>query len=117
MTQTSVRELIKGIRDEMRETPDLLPDRAAEMLKDLASLYGNCLDELRHRLMTYNRVKRIAFETELKANRAKILAETDESYEAWLEAKDTKDLCLELIRSLKYYLRNREEELRYSGLQ
>ena len=67
--------------------------------------------------MTYNRVKRIAFETELKANRARILAETDESYEAWLEAKDTKDLCLELIRSLKYYLRNREEELRYSGLQ
>jgi len=33
------------------------------------------------------------------------------------EARDTKELALEMIRSLKYYLRAKEEELRLASHQ
>jgi hypothetical protein len=48
------------------------------------------------------------------ANRAKIRAETTLEYLRKREARDTKELVLELIRSLKYYLRTAEEEMRLS---
>jgi len=113
----SVREIIKEIQMEVRQSEDLLPDRAAELLAQLASLLGNCNDEIRRRMMDYNKVLLLSYETTEKANRAKILAENDPSYEARQEAKDTKELCLELIRSLKYFLRAKSDEYKYSGSQ
>jgi hypothetical protein len=46
------------------------------------------------------------------ANRAKIRAETSVEYLRKREARDTKELVVELVRSLKYFLRSKEEEMR-----
>ena len=88
----------------------LTPARAAELLTELASLLGNCNDEIRKRDVEYNLVLLRWLDTEEKSNRAKIRAETSTEYLVKREARDTKELLVELIRSLKYYLRNAEEE-------
>ena len=56
-------------------------------------------------------------DAEEKANRAKIMAETTPEYSRKREARDVKELSLEMCRSLKYYLRAKEEELRLASHQ
>ncbi len=111
----TIREMVNAVRDEAMRAEDLLPDRAAELLVKLSALFGNCNDELRRREMAYNQVLMLSYDTELKSNRAKIRAEASPSYEAKIEAKHTKELILELIRSLKFFLKNKEEKKRWSG--
>lgn len=111
----TIRELIKERQNEVLKSKDLMPARAAEILVELSALIGNCLDEIRNRDLEYNRVLLHFYQTEEKANRAKIRAESTQEYEAKREARDTKELVIEIIRSIKYFLRDKEEERRQSG--
>jgi len=107
---TSVREFVKSAQREIRDT-DLQPDRAAELLTQLAAILGNVNDEIRMADAEYNAVLLQYLESEAKANRAKIRAETSPEYQRKREARDTKELVVELVRSLKYFLRAKAEEL------
>src|ERR1044072_1425151 len=104
----TVRDLITERQAEVRNSPDLLPDRAAEILAELSALLGSINDEIRKRDVEYNLILLQALESETKANRAKIKAQTSEEYLRMREARDTKEVCLEMIRSLKYFLKSRE---------
>src|SRR3990167_4658645 len=97
----SIREIIKEIQNEIQTTADLMPERAAELLNKLASLYGNCNDRIREKDIVYNQVLLLALDGEKTANRAKIKAETSEAYKEMREARDTKELVKQLIGSLK----------------
>jgi hypothetical protein len=108
---STVRDLVRAYQREIRDS-DLLPDRAAELLTRLTALIGNVNDEVREADMNYASVFLKYLELEDKANRAKIRAETTAEYERKREARDTKELVIELIRSLKYFLRSKEEEMR-----
>lgn len=99
------------MQTEVRDT-DLQPDRAAELLTKLTALLGNTNDEIRQADMDYHVVLLKHLESEEAANRAKIRAQTTPEYQRAREAKDTKELVIELSRSLKYYLKAKEEELR-----
>lgn len=94
---------------------NLMPARGAELLKSLASLFGNITQEIRKRDMEYKLVLLRSLESEEKANRAKIKAEVSPEYQLMREARDIKELALEIIRSLKYFLRAWEEERKVSG--
>jgi hypothetical protein len=107
----SVRDMVKAIQVEMRDT-DLQPDRAAVLLAKLTALLGNCNAEIREAESAYAVVLLNHLDTEKKANRARILAETSPEYDRKREARDTKELVIESIRSLKYILRAAEEEMR-----
>lgn len=111
---TSVRDFVKAIQKELRESVDLLPDRASELLNHATALLGNCNDEVRSADIEYKRILLHCLRTAEKANRAKIEAETSPQYARWQEARDTRDLTVEMIRSLKVYLRSRQEEMRLS---
>lgn len=89
---------------------DLLPERAAELLTMLSAILGNINDEILKRDMEYNVVLLHFLDTEEKANRAKIRAEISPEFQAKTEARNTKELVIEMIRSLKYMLRAKEEE-------
>ena len=52
------------------------------------------------------------YEVEEKANRARIKAETSSEYVRKREARDLKELALEMIGTLKYLLRAYSEEMR-----
>jgi hypothetical protein len=106
--------MIHEIQVEVRES-DLQPDRAAELLNRLSALLGNVNQEIREADMAYAICLLRCLEAEERANRAKILAETTPEYMRKREARDTKELALEMCRSLKYYLRAKEEELRLAS--
>jgi hypothetical protein len=110
----TVRSLIREIQVDIRDT-DLQPNQAADYLAKLTALYGNVLDEVRESEMAYNAVLMAAFSGEEAANRAKIRAQASPEYGRFREAKDTEKLTLELIRSLKHYLRMKAEEMRLGG--
>ena len=110
---TTIRDRIRAIQAEVGQA-DLLPDRGAELLMQSTALIGNVLDEIRQADLIYNNVLLACFETETKANRAKIVAETTPAYQRKREARDTKELLTELIAGLKYFLRMKTEEMRLS---
>ena len=110
----NIREMIKGVQEEVLKG-DLLPGRASELLNTLSALIGNINDEIRKRDVEYSQTLLQALQGQEKANRAKIHAECSPEYLAKREARDTKELSLEMIRSLKYYLRAKEEEVRVSS--
>lgn len=107
----TVRGLVTGIQHEVRTT-ELHPSRAAELLVQLTALIGNCNDEIRIADSDYADILLMALESSEKANRAKIRAETTPAYRRKREARDTKELVVELVRSLKYLLRSAEQEMR-----
>jgi hypothetical protein len=113
----TVRELVKGYQREVQQTADLMPDRAAELLMQLSSLLGNCADEIREADAEYAVTLLHFLDTEKKANRARIRAEISPEYRRKQEARDTKDLVIELTRSLKYYLKAKQDEYAMSRHQ
>src|SRR5688572_7840667 len=112
MMSHTVRSLIREIQTEVRESQDLQPDRAAELLLRLSALYGNVLDELRAADIAYNDVLLEAMQREGAANKAKLRAQASEQYGRWRAAHDTEKLTLELTRTLKAFLRVKQEEMR-----
>lgn len=110
----TIRALVLSLQQEVRDTADLSPSRAAEILLKLTALLGNVNDEIRLADHGYAIVLLRFLEADEAANRAKIRAETSTEYLRRREARDTKELVVELIRSLKYQLRAVEEEMRLS---
>src|SRR5689334_5369313 len=98
----TVRDLVRQMQQEIRNTSDLLPTRAAELLLKLTALMGNVNDEIRQADHAYAVVLLRFLEADEAANRAKIRAETSLEYVRRREARDTKELLVELVRSLKY---------------
>lgn len=109
----SVREMIREMQREVRDT-DLMPDRAAELLTKLTALLGNCNDEIREADHDFAVVLLGYLDADEAANRARIRAETTPEHLRKREARDTKELVIELVRSLKYFLKAKEEEMRLS---
>lgn len=111
MAPRTVRGLVREMQAEIRDGADLQPDRAAELLTRLTALLGNCNDEIREADGDYALVLLKCLDSDEAANRAKIRAETTPEYQRKREARDTKELCVELIRSLKYFLKAKAEEM------
>ena len=109
--------MVRTIQIEVRDTPDLQPDRAAGLLNKLTALLGNLNDEIREADAVFASVLLQHLDSEEAANRAKIRAETTPEYQRKREARDTKELAIELIRSLKYFIRSKAEEYHSSGAQ
>jgi hypothetical protein len=108
----TVTEMVRAIRAEVRDTEDLAPHRASDLLIRLTAIYGNVLDEVRAADMAYSEVLLAALNGDEAAARAKIRAQVSPEYARAREAKDTEKLALELIRSLKHFLRMKGEEMR-----
>ena len=109
----TMRQRITDYQNEILNN-DLQPDRASVILTEMASLFGNVIDEVTMADIEYNKELSRCFETEEKANRAKIKAETSKQYMNRRIARDTKELTVEIMRSLKYFLRAKEDEVRAS---
>ena len=108
-----MRDMVRAMQVEIRDT-DLQPDRASELLNKLTALIGNCNDEIREADMEFAVVLLKHLDGEEAANRAKIRAETTLEFQRKREARDTKELVIELVRSLKYVLKSQQEEMRLS---
>ena len=112
---TTVRGMVAIAQTEIRDTPDLGPERARVLLAHLSALIGNCNDEIRMADAAYAVVLLTAMRSEDAANRAKVAAECSPEYARKREARDTKELVIELVRSMKYLLNSYSEEMRLGG--
>lgn len=107
----TVRERIGAIQKELANGA-LTPDLARESLVRLTSLLGNVHDAQRKADHEYKLVLLGCMAGGEAANRARIRAEVSEQYQAATEMKDLANLVIEMIRSLKTYIRSLEEEQR-----
>lgn len=107
----TVREIVHACQREVRDT-DLQPDRAAELLNRLSAMLGNVNDEIRIADAEYAAKLLFHLETAEKANRARIIAECSPEYQRKREARDTKELVVEMMRSLKYFIKAKSDEMR-----
>lgn len=96
---------------EIRDT-DLTPARACELLAKLTALMGNVSEEVTAAEFAFNLVLANAYQSEQKANRAKIQAETSQEYLRKREARDAAYLVEKLTQSLKVIIRQHEAEMR-----
>ena len=110
----TIREHIQSYQTEIL-SGNLLPQRSAEILTEISALLGNINEEITLRDMDYNRKLLECFEKEKSANRAKIVAGTTEEYKSMRDARNAEKTAVELIRSLKYYLKAKEEEYKQAG--
>lgn len=110
----TIRETIEKYRNEVAKG-ELQPPRAAEILTELSALKGNILDEIRKNDRAYNFKLREFRQNENSATDAKIAAECSDEYFQKREARDTNEVVTEIIRALKYYLREMAEGYRQSG--
>lgn len=109
MAEETIRERIKEYQGEILKG-GLMPQRAAEILTEIASLLGNISEEITKQEMAYNKVLLGYFDTEQTANRAKIKADTTPEFLAMKTAKNTEKQAISLIGSLKYFLKVWERE-------
>lgn len=93
---------------------DLMPVEARGHLQTLTSLLGNCNDEQREADAAYSQVLLGCLNSDEAANRARIRAEITPEYARKREAKDTRDLVVEMIRSLKTVIRSVSDEMQLS---
>jgi hypothetical protein len=107
----TIRNMVKSIQREVM-TGELHPERASQLLLQATALLGNCAEEIRAAEHEYAVVLLKHLDGEEAANRAKIRAETSPEYLRKREARDTREVLVEMIRSIKYMLRAQEEEMR-----
>jgi len=107
----TIRDRVKAIQTELREA-EVLPERARTVLMMLTAMLGNCLDEMRVADAEYSQHLLTCLDANKKANRAKIEAEASPQFARRQTARDTRELMIEMIRSLKCVLRSVEEEMR-----
>lgn len=103
--------MVARIQGELRKG-GLEPDQAREYLITLSALYGNILDEIAAADEAYATVLLQHLDSNEAANRAKIRAEITPEFKRLREARNTEKLVEQMTRSLKYYLRSQEEEMR-----
>ena len=108
---TDLRDRIATIQGELANGA-LTPDLARESLVRLTALLGNVHDLQRKADHEYKLVLLGCMAGGEAANRARIRAEVSEQYQAARAAKDLADLVVEMIRSLKSYMRSLDEEAR-----
>lgn len=112
----TIRDRITNYQNEILKG-NLMPPRAAEMLTELSALIGNLNDRITETDMAYNQKLLECYNTQETVNRAKIIANTSQEYKDMRDARNTKELAIEIIRSLKYLLKSRQDEWQVSGNQ
>lgn len=112
--ELTIRERIQSYQNEIL-AGSLMPQRASEILTEISALLGNINEQIKNCDIAYNKVLLGFYETEEKANRAKIKADISPEYEAMRDARNVEKVATELIKSLKYLLRSMENEFRQGG--
>lgn len=108
----SIREIIKQESEELRFVDQLGPAKASEKLVKLSSLLASLNAYIGDKSYWYN-VKRVELlEKHKTAAKANIYAQATEEWKELNEAGMQSAALMELIRSVKYYLKSAEQEQR-----
>lgn len=110
----STPDRIAEIQAELAEG-SLSPLVAREALIQLTAYYASCSQAFTAADLLYKSVLRDCLVRHETAAQARIMAEGSSEYRQLREAQDAQRSALELIRSVKAYMRSMEEEQRLAG--
>ena len=109
----SVTELVNTYKNQVFKG-NLSGQEAAEILIALSALLGNINQEIRERQQKYIQALRELLEMESTVAKAKIISMATPEWLMLQESKDQKEVTLELVRSLKYFIRSLKDEIEMS---
>jgi uncharacterized protein (DUF1501 family) len=107
----SVRQMVKQAQADMLKAA-MLPEQQREWHSKLTALLGNVQAEIREADALYAAVLLDIMNTEQKANRARIVAETTPAFHRKREAHDTEKFLMEMLRTLRQNMRSLSDEMR-----
>jgi hypothetical protein len=110
VSSPTIRERIKNIQKEVLKGA-FTPDMARENLMQLTALLGAVNDEQRQADHEYKLVLLGCLQGDEAVNKARIRAEVTPQFQRAEEARDTESLVLEMIRSMKVYLKSLDSEM------
>ena len=108
----TLRELIKQETAGLLSVEKLGPHIAAERLVALTALMASLCAEIALKRAKYTQVRVELLNTSKSAVEAKIRSEATPEFNEWQEREETRKALTEIVRSLKYYLRQQEDEVR-----
>lgn len=108
------RELYKTFRERMSRG-SLSPKEASDIIVRLSAIMGNYSDALLDKQMAFNEKKAECLEKIKSVAKAQVMAECSKEYRDFQEIKGERENIVEMIRSLKYYMRSMEDDFRSSG--
>ncbi len=108
----NLRELVQSKLKECGDIESIGPHRAAALLVELSSLLASVSKECVDRKAWYTEKRMQLFKEYTKAAQATIVAEASPEFKNWLEAEELRKVIIEAQRSLKYFLRVNEAEMR-----
>jgi len=111
----TIRETIASKSAELRNIEKVGPIKAAEELVELSSLLSSLNSEIVEKQFIMNQKKAELLLEAKSVAKAKLLSEATIEWKNWFERIMQRDALLELIRSVKYYLRAMSDERRESA--
>jgi len=107
----TIREIINDKLNRLKNTQDLQPAEASEILVELSALVGNVNEEIKNRSDAFNRkLLELVEQPKMSVAKAMIVIKTTPEWQELETAKGYKEAMFEAIRSLKYYLRAKQQE-------
>lgn len=111
---TTLRELIASKSQALRYPDQLTPDEASKHLVELSSLLSTINKEAAETLYWLNCKKQEFLKEHGSAAKARIYSDASPEWLQWRERVEQKEAVLEMIRALKFFLKNASEEKRES---
>ena len=108
----TIRDIIAEKSELLRNVEQLGPGKASEELVELCSLLSSLKKYVVEKNYWYNIQRQNMLKEHGKGVLAKIHAEASAEWKDWQEAKAQEEALEELIRSIKYYLRGAEKEIK-----
>lgn len=109
----NLRELVDARIAEFSDIDSLGPTEVAKKLVELSAIWASINKECSDRLFYYKVKANMCLKDHNGvAAGAKVEAEASPEFQSWLEAETYKKSVQEVIRAVKYYLRNASEEKR-----
>ncbi len=108
----SIRDIIHKKSELLKDIDTLGPAKAAQELVEISALLASINKEVVERNYWYNVLCQKELANTSVAAKAKIIAQASPEWKAWQEAIGYQKAALDVIRALKYYLRQAEDEAR-----
>ena len=110
----SIREIIAQKALLLRDVDTLGPGKAAEELVALSSILSSLNKEISDCRYWFNLKRLDLLKEHGSFTKATVYAEASQEYKDWKDREVQKDAVVEMIRSVKYYLRGAEQEMKES---
>lgn len=108
----TLRDMIAIEAQKIRDISVLGPSKASEEIIRLSSLLSSLNTYISEKHYALNLVRQALLEKHGTAAKARIYSEATPEWKEWDEAVQQGKALEEMIRSIKYYLRNAETEMR-----